>query len=561
MLVKTVSIVATSLVLLVASAAQTLTSDDNEKETQRRVQKLMFLSQMEGRIREVGLAAPRVLVRYRIAGWLWNEEKDDAGRAEELAVAALEDLYKNRAEIPTVYFSILSNDMFALLDRHAPRTAKTLRDKYNVAVSEDEGILEQLVSQAGSEKAAVDVAIRSLSAGPSTDFQIPFLLHRLKQRKSVEVFRLLDALIVSVERAPGRLQLYTLIGISPYFADLDAQRGSAERFARIVVRRAKIASQLPFADFDGWLDVLTLNSAMISQRTPDLVSDAEVLRVVLTSRISRRSRVERERNERINNSIDKLGALIEEAEQAQDPVEKYDFFRRAARLALEKDLFRRSTDLAVEFGKVDLRIAPMLSETQALEFGQFLEGVTARALKAGDEPSALYALGFHKDNDRKAEGYISVVNFFVEKGDLNSGRDMFRDALRVIATVEDPARRATLYFKLIPAIRRIDPTSVFDVNVLAARSINAIPSLNPEDKPETENFKKYVAGIMVVNWNLLPMLVSYVKTDKNGASDLSGRIEKREVKVFAEFVLGIAALDDLKQSEQTAKPQTNELRR
>ncbi|MBK8147182.1 MAG: hypothetical protein IPK58_02915 [Acidobacteria bacterium] len=96
MLVKTVSIVATSLVLLVASAAQTLTSDDNEKETQRRVQKLMFLSQMEGRIREVGLAAPRVLVRYRIAGWLWNEEKDDAGRAEELAVAAVEDLYKTR---------------------------------------------------------------------------------------------------------------------------------------------------------------------------------------------------------------------------------------------------------------------------------------------------------------------------------------------------------------------------------------------------------------------------------------------------------------------------------
>ncbi|MBK8147184.1 MAG: hypothetical protein IPK58_02925 [Acidobacteria bacterium] len=35
--------------------------------------------------------------------------------------------------------------------------------------------------------------------------------------------------------------------------------------------------------------------------------------------------------------------------------------------------------------------------------------------------------------------------------------------------------------------------------------------MNPEDKPETENFKKYVAGIMVVNWNLLPMLVSYVK--------------------------------------------------
>ncbi|MBK8147183.1 MAG: hypothetical protein IPK58_02920 [Acidobacteria bacterium] len=125
----------------------------------------------------------------------------------------------------------------------------------------------------------------SLSAGPSTDFQIPILLHRLKQRKSVEVFRLLDALIVSEERAPGRLQLYTLIGISPYFADLDAQRGSAERFARIVVRRAKIASQLSFADFDGWLDVLTLNSAMISQRTPDLVSDAEVLRVVLTSNL------------------------------------------------------------------------------------------------------------------------------------------------------------------------------------------------------------------------------------------------------------------------------------
>lgn len=550
MLSNLIRLTSIALLFSLTLVAQTVPTVEDDKELQRKIQKQVLVYDLENRLREIGLAAPRAMARYRIAAWLWSEGKDDIGRAEEFAVLAIDDLYKNRVEVPDVYFSNLSIATFALLDRNAPQASKVLKAKYNVTATDEAGINNQLLSIPGGERAAVDAAIKSILAGESADIQIPVLLNSLQQRNSPELFRLLDAMLAAEEKSPGRLQVHTLKDLISYFASENVQAGSAARFGRIVVRRAQIASQQTFNDFSAWLDFLDQGFPLINARVPDLVGDVEVLRAVLSSRISQHSRVERERNERINNSIDKLGTLIKEAEDTEDPTVKYDLYKRAANLALDKGLFQRSAEIGVEFGKVDMTSIPILAESQKSGVGQILEAVTEKALKANDDISALYAIDRHVENIRRAEGYVKVVKFYVDKGNMDAARRTTETALRFIPIVESLPRRASVYFTLIPIAQKIDPTSVFEINALAARSINSIPSLNVEDKPETENFEKHVTSLMIVNWNLLPMLKEYVKADRNGAADLTSRIEKKEVRVFADLIMGIDALDTITRSNQ-----------
>lgn len=43
---------------------------------------------------------------------------------------------------------------------------------------------------------------------------------------------------------------------------------------------------------------------------------------------------------------------------------------------------------------------------------------------------------------------------------------------------------------------------VSEVTAITAKTIDGFPTLNPEDKPGTENFSKHVATIMVINVNV-----------------------------------------------------------
>lgn len=545
MLTKCSALMVATMSFVLIVGAQTTPTAKADAELRRRIQKQFLLNQSEGRLRDMDVAAARVLLRLQIAAWLWDEEPEYFGRAEELATAAIDDLYENRVEISSVYFSALSSRIFALLELRSPKTANALKNKYELADSEQMGILDQLIKQAGNDKAAVDVAIRSMSKGSTFDLQLPVVIQGLVNRKSGEVSRLLDAVTSLEDRNPGRFGLSVLRAVSPYFAQSSVQPRTAERFARIIVRRAQAVSVSPFADFDAWLDLVNLISPMIGQKAPALESEVEVLRVVLTSRISQRSRVDRERNARIENSTDKLEALIREAGDAQDPTVKYGLLRWAVRLAIDKGVFRRAADLAVELAGLDMSSAPISKEVQQQELGQLLESVTTGALKSGDDGAARYSVERQADNDRRAAGYLEVFDFYVKKRDYESARGILRNVSQVIANVERPSRRAILFFKLIPMMQGFEPRTVYEINVLASRSINSMPSLAVEDKPGTSNFARYVAEIMDINWNLLPMLRVFAKEDRFGASDLASRIEKREIKFLADFVVGVASLDEM----------------
>lgn len=80
---------------------------------------------------------------------------------------------------------------------------------------------------------------------------------------------------------------------------------------------------------------------------------------------------------------------------------------------------------------------------------------------------------------------------------------------------------------------------------MASRSLNSIPFLAAEDKRGTENFKKYVTEIMDINWDLLPILVKLAINNRRAASDLTARIEKKEIRALADFAVGVVPLDEL----------------
>lgn len=556
---NSVILIAATLIFSIGTIAQAVPGDAADKAAQRRIKKQILVMDLENRTREISLAAPRVMARYRIAAWLWTDGKDDVGRAEEFAVDAVNDLFKNRGEVPSVYFTTLSSGLFTLLDRHSPTVSKGLKEKYKVNSADEAAISGSLP---GGEKAAVDAAISSLYGSGSLDLKLVPLLSQLRQRNSPHLRRVLDAMVAAEERNRERLTPAILAYASSFYAATDVPAQTARRFGVIVMDRSQAVSLLPFADFDIWLDILNSNMRLIAEKAPERVADSMAVHAVLSSRLSQQSRAARERDERIKNSSDNLGALIDEAEKTDDPLVKYDLYRRAARLALDMGLYKRSADLTVLFGAVDVSTNSIVGQTQKNEVGQMLEAVVGKALKAGDDVSALYAVDRFSDNDRRATGYGNVAEFYVEKGDRDSARQTMQSALRAAAYIESLSRRASIYFKLIPITHSIDPTSVFEINSLAARTVNAVPSLNAEDKPETENYRNHVTGLMSISWNFFPMITSYSKTDRSAAADLSGRIEKKEVKVFADLVLGVASLDDEKKAAPKSEPVAteNELR-
>lgn len=66
---------------------------------QRILKKQIFVDNLDNQAKDVSLTAARVFVRFKLAQWLWKDGKDETGRAESLAVRALEELFEKKARI------------------------------------------------------------------------------------------------------------------------------------------------------------------------------------------------------------------------------------------------------------------------------------------------------------------------------------------------------------------------------------------------------------------------------------------------------------------------------
>lgn len=514
-----------------AQDTQKPVSAEDERVTKKRI----LVHDFENRIRKVQFSPVRSMVRYELAAWLWKDGRDEIGRAEELAMAAAEDLLEHKAEIPSVYFSNLFPKILSLLQRYAPISSNTLKKKYDLSDIGESGLLNSMLDQMDGEKSAVDRAIQALKSGDTSGNNFFILLDRLQTRQSPEYGRLVNAILAAEETRRIRIPSNGLLILSNHFDPESADPVLVRRFVTIIVNRANLVAQDHRAEIGGFIDLLDRNLEFINNRLPELSPSANTARAILSSRMSQTSREDRERNERIANSADKIAALVAEAERAEDVTLKNALYLEAARIALREKRLSRAILLVHTTESLDLSKSNIPKNVFADERNQLLVETVKAALDSNDVASAIYGIQHTTDPIRKTELFTLMSKFYSDKGDRGEALSYLAEAIKTTEDIVDLSRRSSALIRILPVAKKLDAARVFEINRLAAKAINGIPSLEPKDTPRTENYQNYVTKVMVINWNLLPLIKDLAKTDGNGAADLVGRIERKEIKIVGDL--------------------------
>jgi len=501
------------------------------------IRKQIICDDLDKQVKDIPFAAVRVFARYMIASWLWKNGRDDTGRAENLAVTAIDDLYKNKAEIQPAHFDPLALDLFTLMDRNALDSSNKLKEKHKAGLTDDPGLFDSLPEQKEGEKIAVDGAIKSLVEQSQGNPDIHILMGRLQARKSAELPRLLTAVLDAEETGRTNFTATSLLFMSPYFVGPGLPLQIQKRFLRLVLDKSKNAVMIPNGDAEGFFWLLNGRMPDFSTIFPELVPEAGAVHAVLKTRISRESRESQERSDRIRDSADKLSTVITEAEKAADKATKYGLYVFAAQLALKERKYTYSVDIAGTAAEIDLPPGINSEKSRKKELDQFLNDVVRAALQSDDPDSANYAIKKIADQLSKAECLRKTANYYFDHSDPVAAGSALDDAIKLITKAEAGDRRIFSLINILPTAQKIDRTRISDLGELTAKAINSVPSLNVEDKPGTENFKNYITLMMGVNWNLHPALTKLLKENKSGAADLAGRINKKEIRVITDFVL------------------------
>lgn len=519
---------------------------DNKDEV--RIRKQTVVTDLETQIRDVPFAAVRVCARYRIASWLWKNAKDDTGRAEDVARAALEDHYKNKGEIPQKWFC--NAQLFVLLDAHAKDVAKQLREKYKASEDESAAIIDSL-GQKGGEKQAVDAAVRMLSRQNEKSPDLVYLLMTLEQRGSPELTRLLGAILAADDAGRTRFPTHMIEILTGFFIKPDVPGEMRKHFIRLVLARSRNVAALSVLDQGAYYRTIQRLWPDISTKYPEMVAEAGTVHALLSAQASRSTREANERYERLQNSSDKLAATVAEAERAEDARGKYSLYRSAARLALEKKKFVYAVDLMEKASEIDITASGISTEFSKNLHHEFYRDVAIKALEVNEPDGANHAVKKMNVPLAKAEALRNISKYYIDKNDLESGRSAHDEAIKLISGVDSSPDGIATAIRMMPTANKIGPIYMSELSQIIAKKINAIPSLNVEDKPDTKNYRDYVTNAMTINLDLRPALIELVKVNRNAAADLASRIEKKEIRIIADYVLLTDSIDSLSKQKKS----------
>ncbi len=505
---------------------------------QRILKKQIIADDFDNQSKNVPLAAARIFARLKIVEWLWKDGKDDTGRAESLAVRAVEEVYEKKDEIPNSIF--YSADLFALLELNAKDAAKKLRAKYKIEEKEDLSNATSLLDKPGGDKIVAD-KIKIALAGDKTELsQISYLIGELRDRKSPEFLAILFQIVSLEEAGRNNFAPDSLLGVKDYFRDATVPVNIKVRFYQIVLGKVRNAMQSPdtgsIADADGLLYLILPD---INQNAPELAAEAIAIKSVLSAKTSQRAKEVQERNKRIAESADKLEAVIAEAEKADDKADKSNFYDDAGFLATEREKFQFAVDLydkALENLPAEEALKP---EFRYIYHDQQLNEIVKAALAKNDLESAEYATKKIVAELSKAEALRQTAIYYYENKDSASALNDYDQALKLVAKADGSKTKFYMLFRLIPAAQTIDPDRVSVVTAITAKLINNFPSLNPEDKPGTANFNDYVSTIMAINYNVNQTMRDLYKKNKSEVNDFAIRINRKDVKLIADLVLAI----------------------
>jgi hypothetical protein len=510
--------------------------------------KQVIADDLELQVKDVQYAAIRGYVRYKIAAWLWQKGPDETMRAEALAVKAVEDLYAKKDEMPSGVRYKLVSDLFTLLDTYASERSAKLKTKHGFGLEEDffSGF-SQLEKKDGDQAVAARL-LKALSKPGDVHAMINPLLNSLRIMRSSQFPAVLGAFLEGVEsgRVSGNNGMRFLFFVN--FNDPQAPTAMRQRYFALIVDRARRAVVRPEADNAVVYEMLVSAINRFGELAPDLLAEAMALKNGLAASESRLAKAKREAEARINESLDKLAATIEEAERADDLVNKSRFYSQAVGIAKNSGKFAIAVDLIDRVVEVDKR--------------EFMKGwpdqeyadVARRAFEKSEVEIGLKAMDRVVDPVKRADAGKVAVNYYDGKKDPVAARDMLSTVLRSLAQPpsEDPNRVYRL-IGVLTTVQKIDRVSLPQTIMLTARSINELPTPGIDDKPGTKKYNDYVAHLMTLSFGLPSVLSVLLTREKADAADLTDRIQKREVRILADTVMAIDALETArKEAEKKA---------
>ena len=527
------------LIVFCALAAQAQKVDDKARIAvqQNILKKQIVVDDLDNQAKSLPLAAARVFARLKIAEWLWKDGKDDTGRAESIAVKAIEELYEKKNEIPNS--THLSAPLLAMLELNAKDAAKKLKAKYEIEAQEDLWNAGDLLSKEGGDKILAAKIKQHLTNGNDL-YQISYLIGELRDRKSPQVLAILAHIIALEETGGNNFPAGALFNLADYFRESTVPINLKIRFYRIVLGKARNAAQSPDGSIITSADSL-LYAVLpdINQNAPELSGEATALKSILSAKTSQSTREAEERDERIRESEDKLAALISEAEKADSKNVKRDLYDEAGLLATKQEKFQLAADL---YGKALENIPNSEKVKPEILYGyhdQQLNEIVKAALTKNDVESAEYAMKKIVGEFKKADALRQIAIYFFEHKDSATALNNYYESLKLVANQENTGMKFYMLFRLIPAAQTIDPDRVSETTALTAKAINNFPTFNPEDKPGTDKFNEYTSTIMAINYNVNQVMRGLIEKNKSEADDFANQIKRKEVKIIADLVLAI----------------------
>jgi len=494
--------------------------------------KQIIVDDLESQIRDTPLAAVRVAARCRIATWLWEDGKDETGRAEALSVKALEELYEKRVEIPAAYFGSLRSDIFALLEKNAKQSARDLRTKYKLSSEDELNNAYSLLSTKGGEKLAADKIQTSLANQTELTSMTIWLMEDLRGKKSPELLRILAEMVSLEESGRSNFSAESLFFTVDFFRDAAVSNDLKLRFYGVICNKARTALPFPDSDAKSLFDLLSALMPDIAQNAPGLLPEARVLQFAFMSRLPSSEAESIESNRRIEENPDRLAALVSEADASPDKGLRANLLAQAAQLALTKSKFHLAVEL-IEKAKAD--VDEEKDKRFSLWRDQFLAEVSEMALKADDVESSKYALDRVTKKLVIANVLRNTALYYHAKGDSVSATNSLEKALRLAADADNDMAKISLLIRLISTAQKVDPTRLAEVIGKTAKAINLVSRPGVDDKPDSDNYRKYVSSVLTINERLFPVFGQLIKRNKNEAVIFAAGIDMKEVKLMLNY--------------------------
>lgn len=497
-----------------------------------------LLGNVSGQIKGLDEPTVRVFLRLRAAKFLWAEKGAASSRAAEtMAAEALADIQEHGDEIPGLYVNLFRKEVLAALQLHAPTLATQLVERYKLesAARGFETAYEMLGSKDGAARAAELMGRNIQSGAERSDSNLNFFLSRLDESNTAATNRLLADLLNVAERAPGNYPVTFLFGVANKYLYRAATPAELRaRFMTLFIKVSANPSSMSQADQTLAYNLLRANLRSIESTLPALYAQASAQVSALGSALPAQSPAREVADESIKGSADQLSQTVTEAEAAKEEGLRNELLERAARAALSEGRLTLAVDLIM---KVKLE-----DEKQGEEFvsyrDQFLGDVIHGGIAQKDYDALAYAAEHIQDPLRRAAGLQRLAMHFSESKEITRAIGVLTDALKLVESAKDDARKATALLNLAVVCLKVDEARAFPTASAALKIIDGLPGLTPEAKPGGEAHLARVQTLLQISYTIVPVFQLLAQKDELGTFSAANSLHTPELKASA--MLGAA---------------------